>query len=181
MEQSRLQWLMTNLAFINTVNESSPLSALDLLYAVYASFNFVHEILITKVPIEILPENLLGFVVSLSEDLTEHNPENYDNFISEFFKAYKYSERTCKSAMLYFLRPWIKHWSSNIDSHPEYIHLLVKSYKEFSYEGYTFRANVWSELAREKKAIIAVHRHILESRMLSSSVSYHPSQSSRPT
>jgi hypothetical protein len=167
IEQSTLQWLMVNLAFINMVNERvEPVvrkSALDLLYAVYASFNFVHEIQITKVPIEILPENLLGFVVSLSEDLAEHNPESYDGFISEFFKAYKYTERTCKSAMLCFLRPWIKHWSADIDSHPEYIDLLVKSYKEFPYEGHTFRVNIWSELARERKAIIAVNRHILES------------------
>jgi hypothetical protein len=158
---------MVNLAFINMVNERvEPVvhkSALDLLYAVYASFNFVHEIQITKVPIEILPENLLGFVVSLSEDLAEHNPESYDGFISEFFKAYKYTERTCKSAMLCFLRPWIKHWVADIDSHPEYIDLLVRSYKEFPYEGHTFRVNIWSELAHEKKAIIAVNRHILES------------------
>jgi hypothetical protein len=41
-------------------------------------------------PDEIVPENLLGSVTVLSDDISEHNPDCLDGLVDEFFKAYRY-------------------------------------------------------------------------------------------
>jgi hypothetical protein len=133
-----LQRLMLNLAFINMVNgRVDPIvrkSALDLVSAVFASFNFAHETQVSKVPIEMLPENLLGFVVSLSQDSAKHNSECYSGFISEFFKAYCCIEQRCKPVTFHFLKPWIRPWASNINEHPGFIGTFPAAHKEMLVE-----------------------------------------------
>jgi hypothetical protein len=114
VDTSTLQWLMLILGFVNMVNdhEVRPIvrkSALDLVSAVFSTFTLIHELNVTKVAIESLPENLLGFVTALSEDVASHNPQCYDGFLSEFFNVYKYVEKQCKPVTLHFIRPWIKY------------------------------------------------------------------------
>jgi hypothetical protein len=164
IDTSTLQWLMLNLAFINMVNAGvDPIvrkSALDLVYAVFATFNFAREIQIRKAPIEILPENLLSFVTAVSEDVAEHNPDSAEGFISEFFKAYRYVDDACKPAAFYFLRPWIRHWAASIDHLGQFIEVFVGAWKEMPLQKSSFSSSVWAELARERKAVFAVNRYI---------------------
>jgi hypothetical protein len=88
-----LQRLMLNLAFVNMLSSRAESvvrkSALDLLYTVFATFDVAHTKHIARVPVEILPDDLLDFVTSLSADIAE----SWDGFLSEFMKVYRWIER----------------------------------------------------------------------------------------
>jgi hypothetical protein len=168
IDTSTLQWLMLNLGFINMVNEEvGPIvrkSALDLIYAVFATFNFPHDVQITKSPIEILPANLLGFVTVLSEDVARYNSESYYGFISEFFTAYRYVEPHCKPVTFHFLRPWIQPWAADIENHMELLDVFISLYKGMPNEHLAFSVNIWSEILKVPKGLVTLNQHILNSR-----------------
>jgi hypothetical protein len=166
VDTSTLQWLMLILGFVNMVNDTvRPIvrkSALDLVSAVFSTFSLKHESNVTKVAIESLPENLLGFVTILAEDIALHNSQCYDGFLGEFFNAYAYVEKACKPVTLHFLRPWIKYWAADINNHPEFIDRFLKAYKDLPFAGPAFSLNIWRELVHETQAVRAVMQRICE-------------------
>lgn len=167
IDTSTLQWLMMNLAFVNMVNESADAivrkAALDLIYAAFSSFDFQHKLTVSKLPISALPENLLGFVSSLSDDLAVHNPECYFGFINEFWKVFGPINHQVKAVTFHYLRSWLIPWIEDIDSHPELFDKLLDAYKELPQDKDTFALNVFPAICGNPHAVDILMHKVYES------------------
>lgn len=146
-----LKWLMLNVAFTNMVSDQLQnalvrKAALDLVIAVLSSFNLEHKMIVAKVPVQTLPENLLGFVKDLSEDLADCNPDCFSGFMMEFFKVYGYVETKCRSTTFDYLKPWIRYWASNITDHKDLFDVILEKFHEMN-DGAVFSRDIWEEMA----------------------------------
>ena len=151
-----LKWLMLNVAFTNMVSDHLQNSlirkaSLDLVTAVLSSFNLEHKMVVAKVPVQTLPDNLLGFVKDLSEDLADCNPDCFAGFMMEFFKVYGYVEKKCRSTTFDYLRPWIRYWAANITDHKDLFDVILEKFHEME-EKAVFATDVWEEMARITEA-----------------------------
>jgi hypothetical protein len=165
IDTSTLQWLMLNLAFINMIRDKEgPIvrkAALDLIYAVFSSFSFNHEIQIMKVSIDSIPDNLVNFVTTLSEDIAKHNPDCFDGFLTEYFKVYDLIEDSCKPVTFLFLNPWIRQWAAAIDERPDFVGLFVNAYIDLPSASTEFCESIWREVSCAPAALDELNRHIL--------------------
>ncbi|KAI5516460.1 negative regulation of centriole-centriole cohesion [Trichomonas vaginalis G3] len=132
VNSSTLQWMMLNLAFINIIGPESSLSlkkaALDLIYAVFVSFQFSHNVSVDKIQYDILPNNLSKYVREISTDLASCNAENVNDFMSEFFNAAKYVKSKVLPTIFYFLVPWIKCFANQSDPPKNLISEFIEMY-----------------------------------------------------
>ena len=166
VDVSTLQWLMLNLAFVNMVDEgvtpSVRKAALDLIYAVFSAFSFKRESKVAKLPMESLPENLLGFVTTLSEDIAKHNPESYGDFMTEFFNAIHDLTPINRVATFNYLRPWVPFWAADIERHQEFISYIIKCFLELKDESAAFSLNIWDIIVENEKGCEYLMRYIFK-------------------
>jgi hypothetical protein len=165
IDESTLNWLMLNLAFVNMVNgEVSPMVrkvALDLASAVFAAFNFRRTKKIQPTSVTALPESLLSLASQLSADIAEHNPASYAGFMGEVFKALPYTEARWAPSSFIVLQPWIPHWAADINSHPEFVPVLLKFFKAMATGPTTFSTNIWPGIVPSENAIALIMQAIL--------------------
>lgn len=156
IDSSTLHWLMINIAFINMMNDDvKPIvkkAAIDLLYATYASFQFKREINITKVAINALPQNLIGYAKVLSEDLARNNPDSYDAFLTEYFKVYKHIDKY-KSSTFIYLSSWIPMYANNIDKFSHFTNNLLNAFSELSSDSHSFINFIWPGIIQNPHAV----------------------------
>jgi len=163
-----IQWLMLNLAFINMLSQyvtpDVRKAALDLVYAVYVSFSFQHSIDIHKMDVSILPDNLLGYVRKISQDLADNNPTCYNEFLSEFFKAYEYVKPVeTRPVVFSYLVPWIELYASSPNSQPQFIEKFVSCYVSLGgIDQVSFSAYVWPSFAKYENCIDLFLRYVFE-------------------
>lgn len=155
VNNSTLQWLMLNIAFVNIVNgKVSPTvhkAAIDLIYSAYASFEFKRTINVTKTTVDTLPDCLIGYSQLLSEDLAENNPDAYIGFLTEYFNTYKYID-DFKSTTFIYMEPWIKLYAQNIDKCSKFTEKIFEIFTELSNNSIAFTKSIWPPIIKSSHA-----------------------------
>jgi hypothetical protein len=167
IDSATLPWLMLIMGFVNMACGQTHLivrkAALDLVFAVFASFSLKHGSPAVKPNIKQLPDNLLGFVCTLSANVAEHHPEVYNGFLTEFFAALEHVETPYKSVCLYFVRPWIKIWVKYITETPVFLDHFFAESTQIPYGEAAFRQNVWTEITNSTVALRMVMERLFVS------------------
>ena len=157
VDSSTLQWLMLNLAFVNAIMQNATMelrkAAIRLIYVVFTSFNFKHEALVYDVPNEDIPDNLLSYVVSISEDLAKNHPQSYRDFISEYLKLFQYIDNDVKHLSLCYLRPWIQYWITEVNQEDEFLSSIITIQKSIPKLSHFFLINIWENFLFDDEKI----------------------------
>lgn len=138
-----LQWSMLNFAFLNMIDQDITCQELlpvihnacfDLVYAVFHSFEFKHNYNMQKVPSSSIPSYLLNYVVMLSKDIADNNPDAYIDFIHEFFEQMSEVTLFYNDIAFNYLKPWMVTWINNINQNPEFTSTVLDNLVKSKYQ-----------------------------------------------